>query len=130
MRKLGLRAVIAGASVLTIMSAVDGADLLGQAHADPRCATSGADPCQPQADPPPQADPRWGLSALAGGRRPEELTAGKCQHPASTCSPDSAAELLRKHGIPLPTNDFHLRRRLTSRWLSPHRGAAWLSSSD
>jgi hypothetical protein len=57
MRKLGLRAVIAGASVLTIMSAVDGADLLGQAHADPRCATSGADPCQPQADPPPQADP-------------------------------------------------------------------------
>jgi hypothetical protein len=34
MRKLGLRAVIAGASVLTIMSAVDGADLLGQAHAD------------------------------------------------------------------------------------------------
>ncbi|MDT5343173.1 MAG: hypothetical protein QOE52_2357, partial [Mycobacterium sp.] len=37
MRKLGLRAVIAGASVLTIMSAVDGADLLGQAHADPRC---------------------------------------------------------------------------------------------
>jgi hypothetical protein len=41
MRKLGLRAVIAGASVLTIMSAVDGADLLGQAHADPRCAASG-----------------------------------------------------------------------------------------
>ena len=35
MRKLGLRAVIAGASVLTIMSAVDGADLLGQAHAGP-----------------------------------------------------------------------------------------------
>jgi hypothetical protein len=57
MRKLGLRAVIAGASVLTIMSAVDGADLLGQAHADPRCATGGADPCQPQADPPLQADP-------------------------------------------------------------------------
>ncbi|MDT5409081.1 MAG: hypothetical protein QOG14_1301 [Mycobacterium sp.] len=57
MRKLGLRAVIAGASVLTIMSAVDGAHLLGSAHADPRCATSGADPCQAQADPPPQADP-------------------------------------------------------------------------
>jgi hypothetical protein len=57
MRKLGLQAVIAGASVLTIMSAVDGADLLGQAHADPHCAASGADPYQSQADPPPQADP-------------------------------------------------------------------------
>jgi hypothetical protein len=115
MRKLGLRAVIADASVLTIMSAVDGADLLGQAHAHPRCATSGADPCQAQADPPPQRirpphnDPRWGLSAQAGGRRPEELTAGKCQQRASTCSPDSAAQARRKHGIVLPTNDFHLR---------------------
>src|ERR1700680_2898661 len=60
---------------------------------------------------PAHTHPRWGLSALAGGRRPEELTAGKCQHPASTCSPDSAAEVLRKHGIPLPTNDCHLRQR-------------------
>jgi hypothetical protein len=41
MRKLGLRAVIAGASVLTVMGAVDGADLLGQTHADPYCAASG-----------------------------------------------------------------------------------------
>jgi hypothetical protein len=56
MRKLAQRAVIAGASVLTIVSAVGGADLLGQAHADPLCVANGADPCQPQADP-PQADP-------------------------------------------------------------------------
>ena len=56
MRRLGLRAVIAGASVLTIMSAVDAADLLGQAHADdPQCVANAADPC-PQADP-PQGDP-------------------------------------------------------------------------
>ena len=55
MRKLAQRAVIAGASVLTIMSAVGGADLLGQAHADPLCVTNAADPC-PQADP-PQGDP-------------------------------------------------------------------------
>jgi hypothetical protein len=39
MRKLAQRAVIAGASVLTMMSVAGGADLLGQAHADPgRCA--------------------------------------------------------------------------------------------
>jgi len=106
MRKLGLRAVIAGASVLTIMSAVDGADLLGQAHADPGAPPAGrihANRMRTRRRKrirPPHTDPRWGLSALAGGRRPEELTAGKCQHPASTCSPDSAAEVLRKHGIP------------------------------
>jgi len=35
MRKLGLRAVIAGASVLPIMSAVDGADLLGASPCGP-----------------------------------------------------------------------------------------------
>jgi hypothetical protein len=51
MRKLAHRAVIAGASVLTIMSAIGGADLLGQAHADPLCVTNGTEPCQPQADP-------------------------------------------------------------------------------
>jgi hypothetical protein len=66
MRKLGLRAVIAGASVLTIMSAVGGADLLGQAHADPQCASSGADPCRPQADP-PQADPPQLRTVCTGG---------------------------------------------------------------
>jgi hypothetical protein len=56
MRKLAQRAVIAGASVLTIMSAVGGADLLGQAQADPLCVSSGTDPCPPQAEP-PRADP-------------------------------------------------------------------------
>jgi hypothetical protein len=55
MRKLAQRAVIAGAGVLTIMSAVGSTDLLGQAHADPPCAANAADPC-PQADP-PQGDP-------------------------------------------------------------------------
>jgi hypothetical protein len=66
MRKVGLRAVIAGASVLTIMSAVDGADMLGQAHADPQCATSGADPCLQQADP-PRADPPQLRTVCTGG---------------------------------------------------------------
>jgi hypothetical protein len=56
MRKLAQRAVIAAASVLTIMSAVGGADLLGQAHADPQCVANAAGACPPQADP-PQADP-------------------------------------------------------------------------
>ena len=57
MRKLGLRAVITGASVLTIMSAVDGAHLLGQAHADP----------PPQADPPPAHRPQMGTVCTGGG---------------------------------------------------------------
>jgi hypothetical protein len=61
MRKLAQRAVIAAASVLTIMSAVGVADLLGQAHADPQCVAGAADRCPPQADPPradpPEADP-------------------------------------------------------------------------
>jgi hypothetical protein len=62
MRKLAQRAVIAGASVLAIMSAVGGADLLGQAHAnEPQCVANATDPCRPQADPlqadPPPADP-------------------------------------------------------------------------
>jgi hypothetical protein len=56
MRKLAQRAVIAAASVLTIMSAVGGAELMGQAHADPQCVANAADACPPQADP-PQADP-------------------------------------------------------------------------
>jgi hypothetical protein len=56
MRKLAPRAVIAAASALAIMSAVGGADLLGQAHADdPQCVGNAAEPC-PQADP-PQGDP-------------------------------------------------------------------------
>ena len=57
MRKLAQRGVIAGASVLAIMSAVAGADLLGQAHAeDTHCVANATGPCPPQADP-PQADP-------------------------------------------------------------------------
>ena len=142
MRKLAQLAVIVAASVLTIMSAVGGADLLGPAHADgPQCIANATDPCPPQADPPQADPPSFGLSALAGGRRPEELSAGKCQHPASARRADSAAEVLRKHGIPLPTNHSHRCRdpghtyEVTepapehnsvelSRWLSPHRGAA------
>ena len=45
MRKLARRAVIAAASVLTIMSVAGGGDLLGQAHADdPHCAAHATDP--------------------------------------------------------------------------------------
>jgi hypothetical protein len=67
MRKLAQRAVIAAASVLTIMSVAGGADLLGQAHADdPHCAANATDPCQPQADP-PQADPPQLRTVCTGG---------------------------------------------------------------
>lgn len=70
MRKLAQRAVIAGASVLTIMSAVGGADLLGQAHADPPCVDNAAGPCL-QADPPhgdpPRAHPRHLSRVCTGG---------------------------------------------------------------
>jgi hypothetical protein len=71
MRKLARQAVIAGASALAIMSAVGGADLLGQAHADdPHCVANGTDPC-PQADPPqgdpPRADPPQLRTVCMGG---------------------------------------------------------------
>ena len=66
MRKLAQLAVIVAASVLTIMSAVDVADLLVQAHADPLCAAGGADPCQARADP-PQADPPLLRTVCTGG---------------------------------------------------------------
>jgi hypothetical protein len=79
MKKLAQRTVIAGASVLAIVSAVGGADLLGQARADdPPCVADVTDPCAQQD--PPQADPphrshirifrqpggaKWGLSAVS-----------------------------------------------------------------
>ena len=67
MRKLAQRAVIAGASVLAIMSTVAGADLLGQAHAkDTHCVANATDPCPPQADP-PQADPPQLETVCMGG---------------------------------------------------------------
>lgn len=51
MRKLAQRAVIAGAGLLAIISALGGADVLGQAHADPpQCVANATDPCAPQAD--------------------------------------------------------------------------------
>jgi hypothetical protein len=57
MGKLAQRAVIAGAGVLAIISAVGGADLLGQAHADnPQCVANAMDPCPVLADA-PNADP-------------------------------------------------------------------------
>jgi hypothetical protein len=56
MRRLAKRAVIAGTSALVIMSAVGGAELLGQAHADaPPCVANVTDPCAQQD--PPQVDP-------------------------------------------------------------------------
>jgi NAD(P)H-dependent FMN reductase len=56
MRRLAKRAVIAGTSALAIMSAVGGADQLGQAHADaPPCVANVTDRCAQQD--PPQVDP-------------------------------------------------------------------------
>jgi hypothetical protein len=71
MRKLARQAVIAGASALTVMCAVGGADLQGQARADdPKCVANAADPC-PQADPPqgdpPRADPPQLSRVCTGG---------------------------------------------------------------
>jgi hypothetical protein len=67
MRKFAQQAVIVAASVLTIMSAVSGADLLGPAHAGgPQCIANATDPCPPQADP-PQADPPQLRTVCTGG---------------------------------------------------------------
>jgi hypothetical protein len=71
MRKLARRAVIAAASVLTVMSTVGGANLLEQARADdPQCVANAANPC-PQADPPqgdpPRADPPQLRTVCMGG---------------------------------------------------------------
>ena len=70
MRKFARQAMIAGASALTVMSAVGGAELLGQAHADPQCVANAANPC-PQADPPqgdpPRADPPQLRTVCMGG---------------------------------------------------------------
>jgi hypothetical protein len=72
MRKLARQAVIAGASALTVMCAVGGTDLQGQARADdPQCVANAADACPPQADPPradpPQADPPQLRTVCMGG---------------------------------------------------------------
>ena len=50
-RRLAQWAVIAAAGLLAIMSGVDGAGLVGQAHADdPPCVVSGPDSCPDQAN--------------------------------------------------------------------------------
>ena len=87
MRKLGLRAVIAGASVLTIMSAVDGADLLGQAHADTavrrqRGRIHARKRTRPRATRPAPRPSFRDCLHWRGAEDPEELIAGKCRHPA------------------------------------------------
>lgn len=60
MRNVVLRAVIAGAGALAIMSGVGGTDLVGQAHADdPVCVADAVDSCPRLADTPkPYATPR------------------------------------------------------------------------
>ncbi len=51
MRRVTRRALIAGAGVLVMLSGVDGADVMGQAHADePFCTPNAAEPCQRQVD--------------------------------------------------------------------------------
>lgn len=51
MRKLTRRALIAGTGVLVMLSGVDGADVMGQAHADdPICGANAVEPCQQQVD--------------------------------------------------------------------------------
>ena len=57
MRKFAQRAVIVGAGMLTIMSAVDDADSAARAHADgPGCVVEAADQCPQLADA-PRPDP-------------------------------------------------------------------------
>jgi hypothetical protein len=92
MRKLAQLAVIVAASVLTIMSAVGGADLLGPAHADgPQCIANATDPCPPQADP-PQSRPA----------------------PASDCLHWWGAED-RRSSVPASASTPHQRAALTAR---------------
>jgi hypothetical protein len=50
MRRLTRRALIASAGAVLLLSGVDGADVMGQAHADPLCAANMRDPCQQQVD--------------------------------------------------------------------------------
>src|ERR1700761_2227935 len=57
MRKLALRAVIAGAGVLTIMSPFGSPARRGQAPGAPLGPATAASPSHPKAAPPPQADP-------------------------------------------------------------------------
>ena len=122
MRKLARQAVIAGASALTVMCAVGGADLQGQARADdPQCVANAADPCPPQADP-PQGRPAPGGPAAAsdclhgGGPKTggESLLASASTRGAPMAAIEPAPE----------RNSIEL-----SRWLSPRRGAAWPSPS-
>jgi hypothetical protein len=49
MRKFLQRALISGAAGLAIVSAVGGADLLGEAHADPTPCVNATNSCQPPA---------------------------------------------------------------------------------
>jgi hypothetical protein len=53
MRKSARRALIAGAGMVAMMGGVDGADLLGRAHADPPwCFVNGEDRCGDPPGPP------------------------------------------------------------------------------
>jgi hypothetical protein len=53
MRESAWRAVVAAFGMLAIMSGVGGADLLGQAHADPPwCFVNGEDRCEDPPGPP------------------------------------------------------------------------------
>lgn len=51
MRKLTRCVLIAGTGVVVILSGVDGADVMGQAHADePQCIANATAPCPQQVD--------------------------------------------------------------------------------
>jgi hypothetical protein len=50
MRRLTRWALIAGAGVVLVLSGIDGAEVMGQAHADPLCAPDVAESCQHQVD--------------------------------------------------------------------------------
>jgi len=142
MRKLAQLAVIVAASVLTIMSAVGGADLLGPAHADgPQCIANATDPCPPQADP-PQADPPQ-LRTVCTGRGAEDRRSSLL---ASASTPHQRAALTAGRGtaqarhtvanqplspLPGPGHTYEAiepapedNSAELSRWLSPHRGEA------
>ena len=112
MRKLAQLAVIVAASVLTIMSAVGGADLLGPAHADgPQCIAK-RDGSMPAASGPAPGRPAPGGPAAASdclhGRRAEDRRRALLASASTQGAPMGAIE-------PAPErNSIEL-----SRWLTP-----------
>lgn len=105
-----------------MMSTAGGANLLGQAHADDTQRVANVtDPWPPREDP-PQADrrPAFRLSASQRGFLATLLSADSAMNPQELAALFSAAEILHKNGIPLPTTLTVASTRATRRCVRRH----------